>query len=133
MRSFVQSAALRELVDDRREVEEAVGEVKGDDAAGFMCRGYTSSACAVMRWTGIASLGECVDHEDVELLRRLALEREARVAQHELDRRVAVLEEREVPLRDLDHGGIDVVEPEHVALGAVRRDRSRAEPDHARL
>ena len=83
-----------------------------------------------MRWTGIASPENASIDEDVEFLRRLALEREPGITQHELDGRVAVLEEREIPLRDLQHGGVDVVEPEHVALGTVRRDRPGAEPDH---
>ena len=76
---------------------------------------------------------ERVDREHVEVLRRLALEVQPRVAQRDLDRRVAVLQVREVACAMRDHRGIDVVEAVDVALRAVGRERAGAEADHADL
>jgi len=76
---------------------------------------------------------EGVDREHVELLRGLALQHEAGVAERRLDRRVAVGEVGEVAVRDPDHRRIDVVEAVHVVLRAPGGDRAGAEADHADL
>ena len=80
---------------------------------------------------GVAREG--VDREHVEVLRRLALEREARVAQRQLDGGVGVLEVAELVPGDVDDARVDVVEAIDVALGAVHRDGAGAEADHADL
>src|SRR5581483_9183437 len=74
--------------------------------------------------------GECVDHEHIEALRRLALETQARIAQCDLDGGVAVGEIAELAACDRRHSGIDVVEPVHVALRTPHGQRARTEADH---
>ena len=74
---------------------------------------------------------EGVEREDVEILRRLALERQPRVAERDLHLRRAVLEESEFRAGELDHRGVDVVEAEDVARPAVGRERPRAQAHHA--
>ena len=81
MRITYRPVRIGEPLDDRDEVEEAVGHVKGDDAAGLHVPPVDASASEVMRWTGIASLENASTDEHVELLLRLALERQPRIAE----------------------------------------------------
>src|SRR6202158_5971981 len=74
-----------------------------------------------------------IDGKQIESLRRLALKVEPRVAKRRLDGRVAVPEIGEVAVGNDDHRGIDVVEAVDVALAAVGRKRSGAEPYHSDL
>ena len=91
---------VRQALDDRNQVQEPVGDVEGDDAAGLHVPPVDAERFRRDEVHGDRVARERVDHQHVELLLRLALERQARVAQRELDGRVAVVKVREVALRD---------------------------------
>src|SRR5262245_36325117 len=76
---------------------------------------------------------ERVDDENVELPARFAFEREPRVAEHDLDFRVAVLQVRKVAAGDGQNVGIDLVEAEHVVLRTPGGKGARTEADDADL
>src|SRR5215510_15112777 len=73
---------------------------------------------------------ERIDRQHVEPLRRLALERQAGVAEHDLDLRRRVREIRELVSRELDHLRVDLVDAERVARAALRSEPAGTETDH---
>ena len=77
--------------------------------------------------------GEGIDGENVELLRRLAFEREARIAQGRLNGRVATFEVGEIAVGNRDHRRIDVIEAIDVSLAAIGRDGAGPQADDADL
>ena len=96
----MQAVRFCEARDDRNQVQEPVRDVKGDDAAGLHVLSVDPERFGRNEVHGYRVARERVDHEDVELLRRFPLERQSRVAQRELDGRIAVLKVREVALGD---------------------------------
>ena len=84
--------SLREARHHRDQVEEAVGDVERDDAVGLHVAQVRAERLARDEVHRDRVARERVDREHVEALRRLALERQARVAQRELDLRRAVAE-----------------------------------------
>jgi hypothetical protein len=86
---------------DWNQVQEPVGHVKGDDAAGLHVSPVNSERFGRNEVHGYRVARERVDRQHVELLRRLPFQRQAGVAQRELDRGIAVLKIREVALCDL--------------------------------
>src|SRR5262249_51920468 len=69
--------------------------------------------------------------EDVERLRRLALQAEPGVSERDVHHRLGVGKIGEFGLGNIDDLRVDVVEVEHVAVAAVRGERAAAEADHA--
>ncbi len=116
-----------------RQAEEAVGDVEGDDAARLHVPQVDAQRLLGDEVHRDGITRERVHRQHVEALRRLALEVEARIAQHHLDARLAVREVAEFLARHLDHLRIDVVEAVFVALAAVGGQRARAQADHADL
>ena len=62
---------------------------------------------------------------------QLPVEHEPSVAEQDIDFRLAVSHEREVPARKIEHGRIELVVANRVALAPERRDHAGAEPDDA--
>src|SRR3954467_11443370 len=122
---------LGDARDDRDEVEEAVRDMERDDAVALHVLEIDAERLAgdEVHRDGVAR--ESVDREHVEVLRRLSLEREPRIAQRNLDLRRAVGEEAELLPRELHHARVNVVEAVDVAGPAVRRDGSGAQTDDA--
>ena len=92
-----------------------------------------SNASVVSRWVGDGVAAEGVEHEDVELLRLLAFERQPGVAEHDLDVAGAVGEEGEVLAGEAFDVGVDLVEAVRVAGLGVGGQRADAEADEADL
>src|SRR5882672_1600362 len=111
----LQGKRSRGLPHYRDEIEVAVGDMHGEHPAGPDLPQVGSKRLdrEKVHRNGVAREG--VEREHVEILRSLALERKARVAELHLDLRRAVLEEAELGARKLDHLGIDVVETNDVA------------------
>ena len=76
-----------------------------------------------------------IEHEHVEglaaLRLELPLEHEPPVAEHDLGVRLAVPEKRKVPVGEREHGRIELVVADQVALAPQRRDHAGAKPDDA--
>src|SRR6266568_2798157 len=129
----VESLRVGELLDDGGEIEIAVGDVEGDDPARLNVPAIDRQCLGGDEVNGYRVAGEGIDRQHIEVLGRLALQIQPRIAERDLDGRVALADEAEVTLGDADHRGVDVVEAVDVTLGAVGRDRSGAEPDDADL
>ena len=128
-----QGMHVRQALDDRNQVQEPVRDVERDDAAGLHVPPIDAERFRRDEVHGYRVARERVDHQHVEILLRLALERQARVAQLDLDGRLAVAKVGEVALRDVEDGRIDFVEAIDIALGSVDGQRAGAEADHADL
>ena len=76
---------MRDAFDDGHEVEVAVGDVEGDHAVGLHVAQVDLHRLAGDEVYGNGIAREGVDGQHVEILRRLALEAQARVAQRQLD------------------------------------------------
>ena len=129
----VEPLRVGELLHDRGEIEVAVGDVEGDDSARLDVPAVDRERLGrdeVDRY-GVAREG--IDRQYVEALWCFAFQVQARVAERDLDGRVALADEGEVMFRDADHGGVDIVKAIDVALAAVGGDRSGAQPDDADL
>ena len=75
--------------------------------------------------------GEGVDRQQIEFLRRLALQHQARVAERGFDLRLALAQIVEVAGGDVDHLRVDLVEAEIVAALAIGSQGAGAESDDA--
>ena len=71
-----------------------------------------------------------INQQHVELLRRLAFELQARVAQNDLGGGRRTRQKTEILLRYVDDQRINVVEPEIIFLTAVAHQRAHAQADH---
>jgi hypothetical protein len=102
----VQVELVGDAFDHGHEVEIAIGHVERNHAVGLHVLEVDLDCFARDEVHGNRVAREGVDREHVEVLRRLALERQARVAERQLDGRVGVLEVAEVALGDLDDPGL---------------------------
>ena len=92
--------------------------------------GHDRLARQKVRRHGVA--GKRVERKDVELLRsfaRLPFEHDARVAQRDFHRRLAVFEVGEVLARETLHLRVDLVDAEDIAASSVGAERAGAEAD----
>src|SRR5271170_1760173 len=80
---------------------------------------------------GNGNAGKRIDGEDIKLLRRLGFQRKPGVAENNVARCRALLEECEPGICDGDDLRIDVVKPERIAGFSVGRESSSAEADHS--
>src|SRR5947207_6589242 len=127
------SMRLGDRFDDRYEVEEAIGDMKGDHAARFHVFQVDADRLRRDEVNGDRIAREGIDREHVEALGRLPFEIQSRVAERDFHLRIAVAEIAEVAMRDAGNRRVDVVEPIDIALAAVGGDRAGAEPDDADL
>ncbi len=126
----VQALVFGDAPEHRRELQKLVADVKGDDAAWLQMAQIHIHRLrgGQMHRNGIA--GKCIHHDQVVALRRLALHRQARIAQHQINLRLTALKEAEMALCNLDHIRIDIVKAHHIALSPVNRERAGTQADH---
>src|SRR5581483_1468134 len=117
--------------DDRDQIEEAVGDVERDDTVRLHVPKVRLQRLACDQMHGDRVARKRVDREHIEILRRLALQRQARIAERNLDAGTAVPQKSEFAARNADDVGIDVVEAIDVPWPPIGRNGARAEPDHA--
>ena len=124
-------AALASRAISRLQIDMLVGDVEGEDAAGSEVALVEGDGLGgeQMQRDGVA--GECIDDQHVEVLRRLAGERGARVAFHDVDLGGGFADIGEEILGDGRDGGIDLVKADAIAGLAVGGDGSHAEADDA--
>ena len=75
-----------------------------------------------------------VQHQEVEVLRRLAFERQPRIAHHDVDRRAAIpriAKIEKVRLGHIAHGRIDFIKRKVVAGPRETGQRADPQADHA--
>src|SRR3954462_11266213 len=106
--------------------QEAVGHVEGDDAAESDVLLVQLERLTRNQVHRNRVAGESINSDYVIVLRWFVGHRDARVAVHDLDFRLAVAQICEVTLGDWRHGGVDVIEANDVARLPERRDRARA-------
>jgi hypothetical protein len=130
-----QPLVLRQRGDDGAQVEVAVRQVEGHDAAGRQARDVEVQRLAGQEVHGDRVRAVGVEHEHVERLRGVRSEREPAVAEHraQLDRRVVDVGEPLWVAREPVDDRIDLVRGPLVPRARVRDERTRAEPDEADL
>ena len=125
------AGGLRQQGDRRPQGDMTIRDVKGQNAARvqmFSIDGQRLGGEEVDR-NGVAR--ECVDNEDVEVLRGFASKGRARIPFHDLHLGGRIADVGEGVLRDGDYRRIDVVEADVVAGTPVSGDGSGAKADDA--
>src|SRR6185503_8948109 len=82
----VQTLRVGKPLDDRNQIEITIGDVKGDDAAGFHVPAIDRQRLVGQEVDGDRIAGEGVYRQQIEALRRLTLEIEPGIAERCLDR-----------------------------------------------
>ena len=127
----VQPTRLGDACHHRRQVQEAIRHVEGDDAVGLQMPLVHRHRLGGDQVDRHRVAGERVHCEHIEVLRRLALQRQPRIAKHTLDARRAVFQKAEFAIGQLEHLRVDFINAIGVASAPVGCERAGTQADEA--
>ena len=115
-----------EVHDHRFEIQAPIGDMHGNDAVGFHVSLVNHERFPRQQMDRDRVAVERIERKQIEILRRLAFQREPRVAESDLRLRRTIGQEGEPDVRQSLHFGIDFVNVNVISRPRVGRQRADA-------
>src|SRR5579872_3227822 len=116
---------------DRHQIQIFVGDVDGEDSIALEMAEVFDEGLPCEEMDGYRIAGECVYGQQIKILRLLALQGKARIAQQHVQLAVAILQKSELRIRDFHNLRVYLIEAIHVSDAAIAGQHSGAQANGA--